>query len=137
MDEWLKIGIPLASIVVPLAGGIIAWGLNERSKRKWKRYLRKEDRYRGLLKSISGFYASSQDQKKKEKFLQELSLAWLYCPDNVIKAGNAFLVTVDTETVSSDEEKERALAELCLSLRKDLRGNTELTVKDHRIWRSP
>lgn len=136
MEEWLKIVIPLAAVVIPLAGGILAWWLNEHSKLKWEKHVRKEDRYRGFLESISGFYIASQDREQKEKFLQELKLAWLYCPDNVIKAGNAFLDTVATGAESSDEEKERALAEFEMALRRDLHGKTKLTVGDHRDWRS-
>ena len=89
MEDWLKIVIPLTSV-------IFAWWLNERSKLKWEKHIRKEDSYRGFLESIHGFYVTSQDEKQKEKFLQELRLAWLYCPDDVIKAGNAFLGTVVT-----------------------------------------
>ena len=136
MDDWLKIFIPLAGIVVPLAGGIFAWWLNERSRLKWEKCIRKEDRYRGFLESIQGFYVTSQNEEQKEKFLRELRLAWLYCPDDVIKAGNAFLGTVATGAQSSDEVKERALAEFEIALRRDLHGKTELTFEDHRIWHS-
>ena len=136
MEDWLKIVIPSASVVVPLVVGIVLWGLNERSKLKWEERTRKEKRYQGFLESIHGFYVTSQDEKQKEKFLQELKLAWLYCPDDVIKAGNTFLGTVATGAQSSDEVKERALAEFEIALRRDLHGKTELTVEDHRIWRS-
>ena len=136
MDDWLKIFIPLAGIVVPLAGGIFAWWLNEHSRLKWEKHIRKEDTYRALLESVGGFYVTSQDEEQKEKFLQELRLAWLYCHDDVIKAGNAFLGTVATGAQFSDEEKERTLAEFVIALRRDLDGKTELTVEDHRNWRS-
>ena len=137
MGDWLKIFIPLVGIVVPLAGGIFAWWLNERSRLKWEKHMRKEDTYRALLESVDGFYVTSQqDKEQKGKFLQELRLAWLYCHDDVIKAGNAFLGTVATGAQSSDEEKERTLAEFVIALRRDLDGKTELTVEDHRNWRS-
>ena len=135
MEDWLKI-IPLASVIVPLTSAIFVWWLNERSKLKWEKHIRKEKRYRGFLESIHGFYVTSQDEEEKEKFLQELRLAWLYCPDDVIKAGNDFLGTVATGGQSSDEVKERALAEFDIALRRDLYGKTKLTFEDHRIWRS-
>ena len=100
MEDWLK-------IVIPLTGVIFAWWLNERSKLKWEKHIRKEDRYRGFLESIHGFYVTSQDKEQKEKFLQELRFAWLYCPDDVIKTGNVFLETVATGAQFSDEVKER------------------------------
>ena len=137
MDGWLRILITLLlGAVVPLAGGIIAWYLNERSKLTWEKHIRKEDRYRGFFESIRRFYVMPQNKEQKKKFVHELRLAWLYCPDDVIKAGNAFLDTVAAGTRFSDEEKERALAEFEIALRRDLHGKTELTVEDHRNWRS-
>ena len=93
----------------------------------------KERRYRAFLESIRGFYASSQSTNEKERFLLELRLAWLYCPDDVIKAGYAFLDTVSVGANCSDQEKERALARFELSLRKDIHRKTKFTEKDHRI----
>ena len=143
MNEWINFVIPVAGVVVPLAVGILLWWLNERSKLNWEKHIRKEDRYRGFLESIHGFYITSQNEEitsqnkeRKDKFLQDLKLAWLYCPDDVIKAGNAFLETVATGTRYSNEEKERTLAEFVIACRRDLHGETELTVEDHRIWRS-
>ena len=130
MDDWLKIMITLASVVV-------AWLLNEHAKLKWEKRLRKEDRYKAFLESIRGFYVASQNIEHKERFLQELRLVWLYCPDDVIKSGNAFLRTVATGAHCSDEEKERALAEFEIALRRDLHGRkTKLTVDDYHGWRS-
>ena len=130
MDDWLKIIIALASVVV-------AWLLNEHAKLRWEKRLRKEERYKAFHESIRGFYVASQDTEQKEQFLQELRLAWLYCPDDVIKAGNAFLRTVATGAHCSDEEKERVLAEFVIALRRDLHGRkTKLTVEDHHVWRS-
>ena len=136
MEEWLKIIIPLISVAVPLVVAIVAWCLNECSKRKWENHKRKEDRYEAFLKSIYGFYATSENTEKKENFLQEFRLSWLYCPDAVIRTGNAFLDTVATGAKSSDEKKEKALTKFELALRRDLHGKTELTVEDHRNWRS-
>ena len=90
MEDWLKIVIPLAGIIVPLSGGIFAWWLSEHSKLKWEKQIRKEDRYLGFLEAMHGFYVTSNDKEEKEQFIQELRLAWLYCPDEVITAGNRF-----------------------------------------------
>lgn len=129
MDEWLK-------IVIPLAVAITVWSLNEWAKLRWEKHKRKQDRYQGFLESVSGFYVSSQDAEQKEKFIQELRLAWLYCPDEVIKVGNAFLDAVTTGAGASDEDKEQALADFELALRRDLYGKTKLTIRDLRILRS-
>ncbi len=136
MEDWLKIVITVACILVPLAVGIIAWWLNERSKLKWEKQIRKEDRYLGFLEAVHGFYVTSNDKERKEQFIRELRLAWLYCPDDVITAGNAFLDTVAIGVQFSDENKEHALAEFVIALRRDLHGKTKLRVEDHRNWRS-
>ena len=127
---------PLLAVVVPLVGAVAVWCLNECAKRRWEKYKRKEERYTNLLESLCGFYVSSQNSEQKNKFIQELRLAWLYCPDKVIRAGNAFLATVETNASSSDAEKERALAEFVLALRRNLNCKTRLTVDEHRNWKS-
>lgn len=132
MGEWLK-------IFIPLAVAIIVWSLNECAKLKWEKHKRKEDRYKGFLESVSGFYVSSHDSHdagQKEKFIKELRLAWLYCPDEVIRAGNAFLDAVTTGAGTSDDDKEQALADFELALRRDLYGKTKLTIRDFRSFRS-
>jgi len=135
-DDWLKVLLPLASILVPFAGGLIIWALNQRSKLHWEIRSKKEERYRVFLETIRGFYAASQDREAKDRFLNEMRLAWLYCPDDVIRSGHTFLDTIATGRQSSDKDKEHALAEFELSLRRDIHGKTTLTVKDHRILTS-
>ncbi len=128
--------VPVFAVLVPILAAIVAWWLNERSKLKWERCKRKEERYMGFLESIRGFYVGSQDEQLKEKFINDLRLAWLYCPDKVVRAGNAFLATVDSASESTDHDKQSKLAEFELELRRDLLGNTTLTVEDRKNWRS-
>ena len=128
--------VPIIAVLVPILAAIVAWWLNERSKLKWERYKRKEERYMGFLQSIRGFYAGSPDEQLKEKFINDLRLAWLYCPDRIVRAGNTFLSTVDSASESTDQDKQSKLAEFELELRRDLLGNTTLTVEDRKNWRS-
>ena len=110
---------------VPLIGAVFAWFANERLKRSWEQYQRKEDRYQELIKSLKGFHAStwSPEERKvhKNHFIDQLNLCWMYCPDDVILKAYAFIDSVHTDQVSSDAVKERALGELILEIRKDLR----------------
>lgn len=110
--------------------------MNEWAKRRWENYKRKEERYLVLLKSLRGFYVGSQNAAEKERFTEQIRLAWLYCPDEVIRAGYAFLATVSDTATSSDQEKERALAEFVISLRRDLKPCTDLTANDYRNFKS-
>lgn len=48
---------------VPLAGAVLAWFMNERRRRAWEEYLRKEERYRALLRTLSGFYKHAASPK--------------------------------------------------------------------------
>jgi Pyruvate/2-oxoacid:ferredoxin oxidoreductase delta subunit len=111
--EFLKIFIPLASAV-------IAWFVNERTKRKWQEYQRKEDRYKELLRAARGFYVQTNDTILKQTFIDQLNLCWLYCPDSVIKKGYAFLNTVHSSKKSTDQEKENALGNFIAAIRADL-----------------
>ena len=84
-------------------------------------------------------------RKEKEKFITELRLAWLYCPDGVIKAGNDFLDAVSTASECENKDKAtEALFAFQLALRVDLLGKrnllgrkkTKLTKQDFRNYRS-
>jgi hypothetical protein len=109
-------------IAVPAAGAIVAWYFNERSKVRSEQLQRKEERYRELLRCLKGFYVGSQDAALKREFIDQSKLCWLYAPDDVVRKVNAFFRAIHTERVppATDEEKERALAELVLAIRKDM-----------------
>lgn len=107
-------------IVTPAIIAIATWYSNEKSKRIQHEYERKEDRYKELLCNLRGFYASLNDPKLKTEFLNQLNLCWLYAPDEVIKKAYEFLGLVNTDAKSNDSEKELALGELVVEIRKDL-----------------
>lgn len=132
-------------IIIPLLGAVIAWFANEWRKRRWEEYQRKEDRYQELIKALRGFHVStvSAEESKalKNNFIDQLNLCWMYCPDEVIYKAYGFIDSVHTDQKSSDEEKQRALGELILAIRKDLIGNkvlskTALTPGDFRVLTS-
>ncbi len=110
----------LFTIIASIAVVVIGWYLNERSKRKWELYKRKEDNYKELIRTLRGFYQEISDNELRKEFLNELNLCWLYSSDEVIKSAYSFLDTVHTDTNSSDENKERALSSLMLAMRTDL-----------------
>ena len=136
----------LLKIMIPIVVAVVGWLLNEYSKRQWERHKRKEERYVALVESLKGFYASTgqADAKgKKEEFLKQLNLCWLYCPDEVIQKAYNFLDHVYTGVQKSDEEKEHALGQFVLEVRKDLLEKkpwrwkaTMLNAQDFRNLRS-
>ncbi len=120
----LKFYAPLVITFLGWIGAICAWILNERRKSSESLYLRKEASYRELLLSLTGFYENAENREaKRAAFLDQLNLAWLYCPDDVIKNVYAFLNTVHTdrkENPAAEEEKLNEIGELVSSIRKDL-----------------
>lgn len=132
--EYLK-------IFVPLFVAAAAWIANEWRKRRWEEYQRKEDRYQELIKALKGFYVSSWSKEEskllKNQFIDQLNLCWMYCPDEVIHKAYAFIDSVHTGQKSTDDEKEKALGELVLAIRKDLISQKVLksTLLDSRDFR--
>ncbi|MDD2761925.1 MAG: hypothetical protein PHH11_16730 [Methylomonas sp.] len=122
----------------PLFGAIFAWFVNEWRKRVWEQYQRKEESYRELLRCLRGFYIGSNNANElKAEFLSQLNRCWLYCPDDVILKGYAFLDTVHASNPSTDEVKEKAMGDFVASIRNDLLSrklvsSTDLTGNDFK-----
>ena len=128
--------------IVPLLGAAIAWLTNEWRKRIADQYQRKEANYKELVRSLSGFYTGAANAASmKAEFLSQLNISWLYCPDEVIKKGYAFLATVHTDKIHMDEEKELAWGAFVLAIRVDILSRklvrkTALTARDFRHFSS-
>ena len=112
--------LPVIVVILPLIGGFVTWYLNERSKRIYEEYKRKEDRYSELIRRLRGFYVDSSSTELRNEFLNQINLCWMYCPDEVIQKAYKFLLTVHTDKRSSDDEKEGAFGEFMLAIREDL-----------------
>ena len=128
-QETLNILIPVIGGVLTLIGGFVTWYLNERSKRGYEEYKRKEEKYSELIRSLRGFYVNSSSKELKTEFLNQLNLCWMYCPDEVIYKAYNFLFMVHTNQKHSDEEKEKAVGAFMLAIRKDMisRGSLRKT----------
>jgi hypothetical protein len=124
-------------ITIPLVGAVLAWYANERRKRAWEEYVRKEENYKKLLSLLRGFHVSTQNTATKQGFLDELNQCWLYCPDDIIRKAYAFLDTVKVGSQSDDIAREAACGELIAAIRRDMLNRrlvkkTQLTAKDFR-----
>lgn len=137
MKEIL-LSVDFWKFALPLIGAVIAWFLNEWRKRLWEQYQRKEANYKELVRCIRGFYVGSEGTEKlRAEFLDQLNQCWLYCPDEVIEKGYAFLGTVHTNGLHSDSAKEKAMGDFIAAIRKDLLSRklvrkTKLTGTDFR-----
>jgi hypothetical protein len=116
----INILIPVIGVILTLIGGFVTWYLNEHSKRIYEEYKRKEERYSELIRSLRGFYVDSFSKELRDQFLNQLNLCWMYCPDEVVHKAYKFLLMVHTDKKFPDDEKEKAVGELILAIRKDL-----------------
>ncbi len=116
----INILIPVIGVILTLIGGFVTWYLNEQSKRIYEEYKRKEERYSELIRSLRGFYVDSFSKELTEQFLNQLNLCWMYCPDEVVRKAYKFLLMVHTDKKYPDDEKEKAVGEFILTIRKDL-----------------
>ncbi len=122
MDELLS--ADFLKFFIPMGGAVVAWFLNERRRRAWEEYLRKEERYRALLRTLAGFYTHASSPIVREEFLEEYKRCWLYCSDEVIRAANeAMVVMVEGTQVPMDERLSK-IGELVLAIRRDLLRRT-------------
>lgn len=138
-NVWNKIKEILSSVdfwkvLIPAAMAIFIWSAKQGEKIRWEQYQRKEERYVKLLESVKGFYSGTENPKdKRNAFLHQLDLCWLYCPDEVIEKAYYFLDLQNDEIIPKypKEELEKlqktSLQELVLTLRKDLVKRKRLT----------
>jgi len=111
--EILKYLLPILSI-------ILAWLLNRHSERKNEAFRKKEERYTELLLSLRGFYQKEAPIELLQKFFDQFYLCWLYCPDEVIRAGIHFIESAADGNTASDDDRQLALGNFVLALRTDL-----------------
>lgn len=120
---------------VPLVGAVVAWFINERRRRAWEEYLRKEERYRELLRTLTGFYTYAGDAEVRRQFLEEYKRCWLYCSDDVIRAANRAMEGMIENSPIPNDERLRRVGEMVIAIRQDLlrrtlTKNTELLPQD-------
>lgn len=116
MDVLLSIGF--WKFAAPFFGAIFAWIANERRKRYWELYKRKEENYKQLLNTVRGFYDGLVDEKFMSEFLHQMNLCWLYCPDEVIQKGYDFLHLIRDDVKATDKERNRHWVNLYLQFEK-------------------
>ena len=130
----------LLSTVIVFVGTWIKDVLTKRGQEKERLFKIRENAYREVLKNIdfiySGVNLSREDiMKKKNDFLLNYRLMFLYSSDEIIIEINNILDTltlvpvVDTKEMA---EKKRKIAHSMVILRRQLVKDTELTDDDFR-----
>lgn len=132
IKDYIIPAIPISLALLAIIGSLITWRLTERSKIKYEQYKRKEEKYSALITSFIGFGGQSTSIELQNKFLEQLDLCWLYCPDDVIKKGYAITdaFRADNTHIKTIEEKTKLhndmmnlYGEFIVALRTDLIKN--------------
>ncbi|MBN1862161.1 MAG: hypothetical protein JW790_00755 [Dehalococcoidales bacterium] len=121
----VSLWVPIVVAIIAAVSGYLVRGFDKRKEREAEEYRRKEERYINLILCLRGLVVSSENKALREKFLDELNLAWLYCSDDVISKINSLmcLIPVGGSTkgkTASTEEIMTAFGGLFLAIRKDL-----------------
>lgn len=110
-----------------LAGVAFGWWLQERSRRRQADFEWRVTRYSELMVSLSAFYQGGGNSRggtgantALQSFLGHYRRAWLYAPNDVLKAGNEFLETVRVGSLVDDTRRERAARAFVMAMRRDL-----------------
>ena len=134
------IGSGLLSTIITLAIGWIKDIWEEERQEKKRLFKIKENAYKEVMKNIDFVYQGvdlkSEDiLKKKNNFLQNYRLMFLYSEDEIIKEINNVLDVLVSSWPSDDEEmkeKKNKIARSMIILRKQIVTNTKLTEKDFK-----
>ena len=139
----------LPEIIITIIGAGFIWFFNAFLDRSRQERKIKTDRYIGLISCLPGFYEGgslNEDEKRqaKEEFIKQLSLCWLYCPDEVIRKGNDFLKCVRIGAQPKEKNnKEISLGKFVLAVRRDtlkkrlwFLNKTQLQPEDFHLWSS-
>lgn len=122
----------LLPIFTALIGSYLTYFFAIRSKREEAILKYKEEKYANLLVLFQGFVGSTATNETKRKFFEEQYRSWIYSSDEVVLAINKMIkLVIDAQGKDPDpEEGRKAVGNIVLAMRKDLKGKTNLTYKD-------
>jgi hypothetical protein len=131
--------IPTFLLAIPIIIGLYQWHTEQANKRRFELYIKKEKLYLEMQQNLWGFYGNSSDRNKRQKFIENVQVAWLYCPDSFITICNEFIDNghVQQNQIGNDEVRLKIVNRLLAEMRKDLLSNkyvanTVLTSDDIR-----
>lgn len=117
--------IPVATL---LLGSLLTYYFGVRAKRDEVSHKYKEEQYAKLLVKLQGFVGATANAQTKKEFFEEQYKSWLYCSDEVVEAINKMvaLVIQGKGQAPNPEEGRKAIGNIVIAMRKDLRGKTKL-----------
>lgn len=115
------IGI-LPSIATVLVSELIKFKSSIQIKdveRKQEMLTKRENTYKSILESIEGFFMP-ENEDKKAKFFTEYRIAWLYANDDVMRAINDFLNSINKEHPTPHEKSGEFYQAIISAMRNDI-----------------
>ncbi len=103
------------ALTVPAAIGAVAWLY----QKTWERHERRLKQYEEIVDELPAFTVGGLNQDRIDKAIMIYRRLWLLGPDEVVRAFEAFIKTVENGASSSDEEKELALGRFVIAMRRD------------------
>jgi hypothetical protein len=100
-----------SGVIIAALIGALAWIY----QRAWDRQQVRIERYQAIIDSLPGFTQDRLNPDQIDEALKEIRRLWLFAPDDVIEAANAFI-----EAAWKGEPKRSALSKLVLAMRRDV-----------------
>jgi hypothetical protein len=97
-------------LAIATAIGAVAWIY----QRAWDRQQYRIERYQAFLDRLPGFTQGGVDPDQIDEALKEIRRLYLFAPNDVARAANAFI-----EAVEKGESKRRTLGKLIIAMRRD------------------
>ena len=97
-------------LAIAAAIGAVAWIY----QRAWDRQQIRIERYQAILDRLPGFTQDNLDPNQIDEALKEIRRLWLFAPNDVVRAANAFVQAVET-----GESKRNTLGKLVIAMRRD------------------
>lgn len=124
----------LIPVLTLLLGSILTYYFGVKAKQGEAAHKYKEEQYSKLLIKLQGFVGTTANANTKREFFEEQYKSWLYCSDEVVETMNEMVkLVIDGHGKTPDPEAgRRAVGNIVVAMRKDLRGKTKLNYKAFR-----
>lgn len=129
--ELVKLFFPLITLIL---GSFLTYFFTVKARRDEAAQKHREEQYSKLLVKLQGFVGATANAKTKREFFEEQYKGWLYCSDEVVEAINHMVeLVIENQGKAPDPEIGRkAIGNIVVAMRKDLRGGTKLSYKSFR-----
>jgi len=88
-------------------------------QKAWERHERRSKQYEEIIDLLPAFTAENWDHRQVDKAIKIQRRLWLIGPDKVVRAFNKLLAMMQGDVKSTDEERDRALGDLVIEMRRD------------------